>query len=120
MTFQICYWDEKEGRQKLRNSTPDEDAQRAADIAAAAVQPVPQSIPMLNLQLALIDDGKLGQAEAIIADMPGEDGQRARAYWARALTARLDNDVVQALWPQLYDDDEAFLAAWQRAATMDP
>lgn len=120
MTFKICYWDEKEGRQKMRDSTPEEDAQRAADIAAAASQPVAQSIPMLNLQLALIDDGKLARAEAIIAEMPGEDGERARAYWAKAMTARLDNDVVQALWPQLYAGEAAFIAAWQRASTMDP
>lgn len=120
MTFKICYWDEKEGLQKMRDSTPDEDAQRAADIQAASVQLTPQSIPMLNLQLALIDDGKLSAAEAFIADMSGEDGQRARAYWARALTVRLDSDVVQTLWPLLYEDDAAFLAAWQRAAALNP
>ncbi|GGX98996.1 hypothetical protein GJV26_15935 [Massilia dura] len=86
----------------------------------APVMPPAASIPMLNLQLALIDDGKLVQAEAIIAEMPGDDGLRARAYWARAQTARLDNDVVQALWPQLYETDEAFLASWRRAAEMNP
>ena len=88
----------------------------------AVTGPVPlaESIPMLNLQLALIDDGKLVQAEAIIAEMPGDDGLRARAYWARAQTARLDNDVVQALWPQLYETDEVFLASWRRASAMNP
>jgi hypothetical protein len=82
--------------------------------------PPPESIPMLNLQLALIDDGKLVQAEAIIAEMPGDDGLRARAYWARALTARLDNEVVGLLWPQLYGNEDEFQAAWRRAAEMNP
>jgi hypothetical protein len=82
--------------------------------------PLAESIPMLNLQLVLIEDGKLEEAEAAIAAFPGADGQRARAYWNRAMTARLDNDLVQALWPQLYDTQEAFLAAWARGAAMNP
>jgi hypothetical protein len=120
MTFQVCYWNEKAGRQEVRDSTPAEDAQRTLDITAAAAEAAPASIPMLNLQLALIDDGKLAQAEAIIADMPGGDGQRARAYWARAQNARLDNEVVGILWPQLYDSEDAFKEAWHRAAEMNP
>ncbi len=83
-------------------------------------EPLAESIPMLNLQLVLIEDGKLDDAEAAIAAFPGVDGQRARAYWSRAMTARLDNDLVQALWPTLYDSQEAFLSAWARGAAMNP
>lgn len=78
------------------------------------------AIPMLNLQLVLIEDGKLAPAENAILNMPGVEGQRARAYWARAQTARLDNAVVGLLWPQLYENEEAFLDAWRRAAAMNP
>lgn len=86
----------------------------------APVNTTVEAIPMLNLQLVLIEDGKLAPAENAIMNMPGVEGQRARAYWARAQTARLDNVVVGLLWPQLYEDEAAFLDAWQRAAAMNP
>lgn len=88
--------------------------------AAQAADTPAESIPMLNLQLVLIEDGKLAPAENAILNMPGVEGQRARAYWARAQTARLDNAVVGLLWPQLYENEEAFLDAWRRAAAMNP
>lgn len=88
--------------------------------AAQAPDTAAESIPMLNLQLVLIEDGKLAPAENAIMNMPGTEGQRARAYWNRALSARLNNTVVALLWPQLYEDEAAFLDAWRRAAAMDP
>ena len=33
MTFKVCYWDEVEGIQKERDSTPAEDAQREIDLS---------------------------------------------------------------------------------------
>lgn len=81
---------------------------------------LPESIPMLNLHLVLIEDGHLTTVEQTIAAMPGETGQRARAYWAKALTARRDNEFVNELWPDLYADEAAFDDAWRRAAAMNP
>lgn len=81
---------------------------------------LPQSIPMLNLNLVLIEDGHLSAVEQKLADMPGEKGQRARAYWAKALTARRDNEFVNELWSDLYLTEAEFDDAWRRAAAMNP
>lgn len=79
-----------------------------------------EAVPMLNLQLILIDDGKLATVEGIIAAMPGVDGDRARAYWAKALTARRDNDLVAQLWPAIEYTEAQFNNAWARAAALNP
>lgn len=98
---------------------------RATDIwtggawVPAPVAPVP-AIPMLNLNLVLIEDEHLQTVENIIATMPGAEGQRARAYWSKALTARRDNELVNLLWPQLYASEAEFDSAWARAAALDP
>lgn len=90
------------------------------DDAGHGLPRLADSIPMLNLQLVLIEDGKLDEAEEAIAALTGSDGQRARAYWSRAMTARLDNDLVQSLWPLLYASQDDFLDAWSRASAMNP
>ncbi|GGY68110.1 hypothetical protein [Pseudoduganella albidiflava] len=77
-------------------------------------------VPMLNLKLILVDDGKMTSAETIINGMEGDDGARARAYWTAAQTARRDNWLVNMMWPQLYASEEEFNDAWQRAAALDP
>lgn len=96
------------------------DGLKLLPVMEVPAAPPASSIPMLNLQLVLIEDGHLSRAEDIIETMPGAAGQRARAYWARALTARLDNEFVTLLWPELYANQVAFLAAWQRAADLAP
>lgn len=40
--FKVCYWDSTVHVQSERDSTPEEDAQRAADIAASATPTVAQ------------------------------------------------------------------------------
>jgi len=86
-------------------------------------QPAPEpaeSVPMLNLQLILIDDEKLSAVETIINGLAGEAGARARAYWAKALTARRDNYLVDQLWPAIGYDLAGFNDAWARAAALNP
>lgn len=120
MTYKICYWDEVAGEQRERDSTPEEDAQRDLDLVSASAPPPIVAVPMLNLQLILIDDGKLAAVEGIIAGMAGDDGARARAYWTKALTARRDNYLVEQLWPAIGYDLEGFNSAWARAAALVP
>lgn len=79
-----------------------------------------ESVPMLSLQLVLIDDGKLTSVEGIINGMEGADGDRARAYWAKALTARRDNYLVNLMWPAIGYDLAGFNDAWARAAALNP
>lgn len=116
--MKVCYWDAETQSQQERDMTPEEIAQQVIDAAAAAA-PV-EAIPMLNLQLVLIDDGHLATVQDIIANMEGDDGLRARAHWEKALTARRDNPLVNLLWPMLYENEAAFNDAWARATAMDP
>ena len=78
------------------------------------------SVPMLNLEQILIEDGKLAAVQEIIAGMTGDEGARARAYWVRAQTARRDNYLVERLWPLIGYDLAGFNAAWARAAVFNP
>lgn len=90
---------------------------------APVVTPAPvvaESVPMLNLQLILIEDGKLATVQAILDAMTGDDGAKARAYWLKALTARRDNYLVASLWPAIGYDEAGFNAAWARAAALNP
>lgn len=81
---------------------------------------LPDAIPMLNLHLVLIEHGHLETVEQMLAAGTGAEGARARAYWNKAMTARRDNELVQSLWPALYGTEEAFNAAWARAAALNP
>ena len=54
MTHQICYWDNESNSQKVRDSTPAEDAQYEADIAAAALDFTGFNAPILA-QLEALD-----------------------------------------------------------------
>lgn len=87
---------------------------------APAAAESPESVPMLNLQLVLIDDGKLDTVEAIIKAATGADGAKARAYWAKAQTARRDNFLVEQLWPAIGYTETTFNDAWARAAALKP
>ena len=89
------------------------------EIVSAPAAPA-ESVPMLNLQLILIEDGKFGTVEAILSGMEGDDGLRARAYWAKALTARRDNYLVDMLWPAIGYTEATFNDAWTRAAALNP
>lgn len=104
----------------LRDATAVEIAEIASRQIEANRPDAVQAVPMLNLHLVLIDDGHLTTVQQMIASMEGDDGLRARAMWEKAQTARRDNWLVQALWPQLYADEAAFNSAWRRAAALDP
>lgn len=104
----------------LYKANPDRDGLVDAGPIVPAPEPLVESVPMLNLHLVLIEDGHLSTVEQAIAAMPGEKGQRARAYWAKALSARRDNEFVNELWPDLYADEAGFDDAWRRAAAMNP
>lgn len=103
----------------LRNATAEEIAEIEMRQGAKGPETV-EAVPMLNLHLVLIDDGHLTAVQQMIEGMEGDDGLRARAMWEKAQTARRDNWLVQAMWPQLYEDEAAFNNAWRRAAALDP
>lgn len=71
MTYKICYWDADAGEQRERDSTPDEDAQRERDIAAAAFVPVPievtsrQALQALYIRKRITEDMIQAQVDAI-------------------------------------------------------
>ena len=90
------------------------------ETADEAIAKIAEAIPMLNLQLVLIDDDKLDTVKATLDSMEGADGAKARAYWIKALTARRDNYLVNLMWPLLYTSEAEFNAAWARAAAMNP
>lgn len=93
----------------VRDETPEEAAAK-----------IVEAVPMLNLQLVLIEDGKLETVEAILNSLTGAEGAKARAYWLKALTARRDNYLVAQLWPAIGYDEAGFNAAWARAAALNP
>lgn len=55
MTFKIVYWDSAAGAQRERDATPEEVAQREADIAAAAIAAVPAEVTRRQGLEALFD-----------------------------------------------------------------
>lgn len=66
MTFQIIYWDNETQQQMTRNSTPDEDAQLEADIAAHSAPVVPEEISRRQALQALAIKGLLNQVQPLI------------------------------------------------------
>ncbi|MES2349974.1 MAG: hypothetical protein V4641_20610 [Pseudomonadota bacterium] len=88
----VCYWDSETNEQRERDETPGELAERMIRVNAPA--PVPQRIPMLNAHLVLIDAGWFDDVLAYLASIPGPDGQKARAYFDKALTMERNNPLV--------------------------
>jgi hypothetical protein len=76
---------------------------------------VPESVTMRQARLALLSAGLLGQVEAIIAAMPGTEGDAARIEWEYAATVERGNPLFAALAPALgltdADIDQLFIAA---------
>ncbi len=72
MSFKICFWDEKEGVQKERDSTPEEDAQMLVDIAEneARSKREPEKSEVQILKEVLIQKGVLADSDlqAVKAD----------------------------------------------------
>ena len=93
MTYKICYWDEKEGVQKERDSTLEEDAQREIDIQAAA-NAFPKVVTALQGLLAL-DQSGMAEAYDSWASNPSRTFAE-KAFINKALYWRYDDDVLNA------------------------
>lgn len=62
---------------------------------------VPQSVSMRQARLAMLHAGILGDVEALIANMPGDEGSAARIDWEFAQEVRRDWHLVSTLGTQL-------------------
>lgn len=97
MTYKICYWDSELGEQAERDSTPEEDAQQAADIAASAVILVPQTVTMRQARLALLGAGLLAQVSTEIAALPSPQKESAEIEWEFSSEVHRNKPFVIAL-----------------------
>lgn len=93
MTFKVCYWDEVEGVQKERDSTPEEDTQRDADIAEHNAR-FPQEVTALQGLLAISQSGLANAYEAWAADPARTFAEKA--FISRAMTWRYDDPILSA------------------------
>ena len=59
--------------------------------------PVPQSVTVAQARLALLNAGLLTSTNAIIAIMPGVEGDAARIKWEYSANIRRDDPLVAAL-----------------------
>lgn len=62
---------------------------------------VPQSVTMRQARLAMLHAGTLDDVEALIQNMPGDDGRAARIDWEFAQDVRRDWHLVGAIGSQL-------------------
>lgn len=69
-------------------------------------QVVPESVTMMQARLALLNAGRLNEAEAFINDMGGADGEAARIQWQYATEVLRDWPLVAILAQQLGMTDE--------------
>lgn len=86
---------------------------------APALSPVvPESVPMLNAQLEMIDAGWWGPVNAFIETLPALDKLKAQTYLNKALTMRRDNYLVlsipSAIGKTEAEVDALFIAAGAR------
>lgn len=81
MTYKICYWDNVTKSQKERDSTPEEDTQRAIDIAAANAVIVPESVSMRQARKALLFFGYLDDIAPAINALPSPQKEEALIDW---------------------------------------
>lgn len=109
MSYKIGYLDGGEYRE--RDATPDEVADINERREQASIPVVPQSVPMLNAHLVLIETGRMAAVRTFLDAMAGPAGEAARAYFDKALTMRRDHPLVMAMpWPE-NEKDELFIAA---------
>ncbi|MCQ4302209.1 hypothetical protein NAV11_20025 [Pseudomonas songnenensis] len=62
---------------------------------------VPQIVTMRQARQAMLYSGILAQVDALIAAMPGEEGESARIDWSHARDVKRDWPLIGALGPQL-------------------
>lgn len=77
------------------------DAEVEAHLNPPAVVAIPQSVTMRQARLAMLHAGILDDVEALIQNMPGDDGRAARIDWEFAQDVRRDWHLVGALGSQL-------------------
>jgi hypothetical protein len=80
--------------------TPEHVAQEDGSWAVPPA-PVPESVTMRQARQAMLSAGILSQVDALIAAMPGEDGESARIDWNHARDVKRDWPLIGALGPQL-------------------
>jgi len=62
---------------------------------------IPQSVTMRQARLAMLGAGILSQVDALIAAMPGDEGESARIDWNHARDVKRDWPLIDALGPQM-------------------
>jgi len=111
----VCYWDDEAGEQRERDMTPEEEAQRAADIAAAALPKIPASVTMRQARLALLAAGKLDAVNTAIAAMASPQKEAAQIQWEYSSDVFRNWPLVLSLGPALglssTDLDNLFIQA---------
>jgi len=98
MTYKICYWDSESNSQKERDATPTEIMEIESRVEYVHV---PQSVPMRNARLMLLQEGLLTTVQEHIANMEGVEGEAARINWEFALTVERNDPLVKYLIPTL-------------------
>ncbi len=73
----------------------------AEEIEAYRKSLVPESVTMRQARQAMLSAGILSQVDALIAAMPGDDGESARIDWGHAHDVKRDWPLIGALGPQL-------------------
>lgn len=81
--------------------------------------PVPTQCSMLAARTVLYKAGLLGQVEAVLAAMEGEDGDLARIKWTTALTVRRDDPLVVQVIPALGKSEAEIDAMFVAAVALD-
>jgi hypothetical protein len=90
----------------VRDATPE-------DLAARAPV-VPQSVPMLNAHLVLIESGAMAAVRAYLDGLAGMEGEQARVYFDKALTMKRNHPLVLSIPESLMTEaqkDALFIAA---------
>lgn len=78
----------------------------AEEIAAHRKAMVPESVTMRQARLAMLGAGILDDVEALIAQMPGDEGRAARIDWEYAQEVRRDWPLISYMAGDLGLTDE--------------
>lgn len=62
---------------------------------------IPRQVTMRQARQAMLSAGILAQVDALIADMPGDEGESARIDWNHARDVKRDWPLIGALGPQV-------------------
>lgn len=62
---------------------------------------IPRQVTMRQARQAMLSAGILGQVDALISAMPGDEGESARIDWNHAREVKRDWPLIGALGPQM-------------------